>query len=102
MPSEQQVVWAEFEKLKTGQVVKGSTVMSFEAITTAIKMMESLPEVAQDRVVEHLREYLEDLQDELQWDESFKKTQPQLKAAAQRAKQEIREGLAQPMNYDKL
>ncbi|MBD2777466.1 hypothetical protein [Iningainema tapete] len=76
--------------------------MSSEAITTVIKMMESLPEVVQDKVVEHLREYLDDKLSELQWDESFKKTQQQLKAAAQRAKQEMREGLAQPMDYDKL
>ncbi len=49
--------------------------MSAEAIATLIKMMESLPEVAQDQVVEHLREYIEDLRDELQWGLSFGKTQ---------------------------
>jgi hypothetical protein len=76
--------------------------MSSTAIATVIKMMESLPETAQDQVVEHLREYLEDLQDELQWDTLFKKTQPQLIAAARRAKKEIAEGLAQPMDYDQL
>jgi len=92
----------QFEKLKTGQVAKENIVMSSEAITTVIKMMESLPKDVQDRVVEHLREYLDDLQDELQWDESFKKTQQQLIAAAQRAKREITEGNAQPMDYDQL
>jgi gamma-glutamyl:cysteine ligase YbdK (ATP-grasp superfamily) len=76
--------------------------MSSTAIATVTKMMESLPETAQDQVVEHLREYLEDLQDELQWDTLFKKTQPQLIAAARRAKKEIAEGLAQPMDYDQL
>ena len=76
--------------------------MSSTAIATVIKMMESLPETAQDQVVEHLREYLEDLQDELQWDTLFKKTQPQLIAAARQAKKEIAEGLAQPMDYDQL
>jgi len=30
----------------------------------------------------------------------FKKTQPQLVAAARRAKREIAEGLAKPMDYD--
>ena len=39
--------------------------MSSPTITTMIKMMESLPERVQDQVVEHLREYLEDLRDEL-------------------------------------
>ena len=76
--------------------------MSSTAIATVIKMMESLPETAQDQVVEHLREYLEDLQDELQWDTLFKKTQPQLIAAARHAKKEIAEGLAQPLDYDQL
>lgn len=64
--------------------------------------MESLPETAQERVVEHLREYIEDLQDELQWDSLFKKTQPQLIAAAKRAKQEIAAGNAKPLDYDQL
>ncbi len=76
--------------------------MSSTAIATVAKMMESLPEPAQGQVVEHLREYLEDLQDELQWDALFKKTQPQLVAAARRAKQEIARGLAKPMDYDQL
>jgi len=76
--------------------------MSSTAIATVTKMMESLPESAQDQVVEHLREYLEDLQDELQWDALFKGTQAQLVAAARRAKQEIAQGLAKPMDYDQL
>jgi hypothetical protein len=76
--------------------------MSFTAIATVIRMMESLPEAVQDQVVDHLREYLEDLQDELQWDTLFKQTQPQLIVAARRAKQEIAEGHAKPMDYDQL
>jgi hypothetical protein len=65
-------------------------------------MMESLPEIAQERVVEHLREYLADVQDELRWERVFKNTQPQLMAAAKRAKQEITAGQAEPMDYDRL
>jgi len=76
--------------------------MSSTAIATVIKMMESLPEPVQDQVVDHLREYLEDLQDELQWDSLFKETQQQLVAAARRAKQEIAEGHAKAMDYDQL
>jgi len=53
-------------------------------------------------VVEHLREYLADLQDELEWDSLFKRTQPQLVAVARRAKQEIAEGRARPLDYDQL
>ena len=76
--------------------------MSSTVIITMTKMLEALPESAQEQVAEHLREYLEDLQDELQWDSLFKKTQPQLMAAARRAKQEIAQGLAKPMDYDQL
>jgi len=76
--------------------------MSTTAIATVEKMMESLPEPVQVQVVEHLREYLEDLQDELQWGSLFKKTQPQLVTAAQRARQEMARGLAKPMDYDQL
>jgi len=64
--------------------------------------MESLSEDLQHKVAEHLREYLADLQDELKWDNSFKKTQEKLIASAQRARREIAEGLAKPMDYDKL
>lgn len=76
--------------------------MSSTAIATVIKMMETLPEAVQNRVVEHLQEYIADLQDEIEWDIAFRKTQPQLVAAARRARQEIAEGLAQPMDYSRL
>ncbi|GAA6618887.1 hypothetical protein [Scytonema sp. NUACC26] len=63
--------------------------MSSTAITIIVKMMESLPEDLQNQIVEHLREYIEDLTDEVQWDATFQKTQEQLVAAARKAKQEI-------------
>ena len=76
--------------------------MSSTVIVTVTKMLESLPESAQEQAAEHLREYLEDLQDDLQWDTIFKKTQPQLMAAARRTKQEIAQGLAKPIDNDQL
>ncbi|MBW4675042.1 MAG: hypothetical protein KME52_13735 [Desmonostoc geniculatum HA4340-LM1] len=76
--------------------------MSSTAIATVVKMMESLSVDAQDKVAEHLREYINDLQDEIQWNESFQRTQQKLVAAAQRAKQEIAEGKANPLDYDQL
>jgi hypothetical protein len=66
-----------------------------------IKMMESLPERVQDQVVEHLREYLEDLRDELRWDRAFQDTQTQL-MAARRAKQEKAQGQARPLDTNQL
>ncbi len=76
--------------------------MSSTAVVTVVKMMESLPEPVQDRVADHLREYIENLRDEVQWDSTFKKTQAQLIAAAQRAKQEIAAGQAKPLDPDQL
>lgn len=73
--------------------------MSLSAINTVIKMMESLPEDKQDKIVEHLREYIQDLQDEQKWNESFNKSQDKLIVAAKLAKQQIAEGKAQPMDY---
>lgn len=75
---------------------------STAAIVTVTEMLESLPEAVQEQVVEHLRGYIADLQDELKWDGLFERTQPQLAAAAHRAKQEIAQGRAQPMDYDRL
>ncbi len=76
--------------------------MSSEAIATIVKMMESLPESAQNQVVEHLRDYLAEMQDEAQWDSLFKKTQPRLIAMARQVKQDIAEGKARPLNFDDL
>ena len=76
--------------------------MSSTAIYTVIKMMESLPIEIQNLVVEHIREYVSDLQDEARWDESSRKTQDNLVAAARRAKREIAEGQASAMDYEQL
>jgi len=72
--------------------------MSSAAIATVVKMMESLPFDVQEQVTEHLREYIDHLQDEIQWNESFQRTQQNLVAAAKRAKQEIAEGQATVTN----
>lgn len=71
-------------------------------IETMIKMMEELPEPAQEQVVEHLRAYITEIQDEIKWDSLFEKTQSQLIAAAQRARQEIAQGRAKPMDDTQL
>ena len=61
--------------------------MSSRAIATLVKIMESLPETLQDKVVEHLQKYLEELRDQDQGNLSFQNTQQSLIVAAQRAKQ---------------
>lgn len=76
--------------------------MSTAAIATVVKMMSDLPEPTQEQVVDRVREYLLDLQDDLEWENLFKRTKPQLIAAARRAKQEIAAGKSSPMDYDRL
>ena len=76
--------------------------MSSTAITTITKMMETLPESAQELAVEYLRNFIAEMQDEIEWDASFKKTEKQLIAAAQRAREEIAAGQAKSMDYERL
>ena len=76
--------------------------MPSAAITTLIKMMETLPETTQGRVVEHIRNYIAEMQDEQQWDSAFQRTQTALIAAARRAKQEIAVGKSEPMDDSRL
>jgi hypothetical protein len=76
--------------------------MSSPAVTTIIKMVESLPDDLQEKVADHIRNYIAELEDEKRWDESFKRTQENLVAAARKAKQEIAAGKALPMDYEQL
>jgi hypothetical protein len=71
--------------------------MASENIATVTQMIESLPEIAQTQLIEHLREYIAGLQNELEWDNLVNKTQNNLIKAAKQAKQEIAEGKSQPI-----
>jgi hypothetical protein len=76
--------------------------MTSPAITTIVKMLESLPDDLQERIAENIREFIADLEDEKRWDASFERTQDNLVAAARQAKQEIAAGKSVPMDYEKL
>ncbi len=65
--------------------------MASAAILTMTKMMERLPEPAQDQALEYLRNYIAELRSEQKWDKLFSETQDQLVTAAKKAK-EIAEG----------
>jgi len=69
---------------------------------TAIKMLESLPEDARERVVEALRDLVEETRDEARWDELFERKRAGLVAAARKARKEIAAGKAKKMDYSKL
>lgn len=76
--------------------------MPTSAIATVVRMLEELPEATQHQIVEHLREYIEDLRDEASWEITLNKTEDRLVAAARRAKREIADGQAKPLDYDRL
>jgi glycerate-2-kinase len=76
--------------------------MSSPAINTIVKMVELLPEELQEQVVEYVRAYLAEIEEEKRWDESFKRTKNNLVAAARKAKEEIAAGISTPMDYEQL
>lgn len=69
---------------------------------TIEKMLESLPREAQDRVLDHMRDFVADLQDELKWNEAYARSENNLTAAARKAKKEIKEGKAKPFSSEML
>jgi hypothetical protein len=76
--------------------------MPSPAIATLTKIIELLPDDLQNQVVEHLREYIDQLSDEARWSKSFETTASGLVAAAKKARREIAEGKSQLMDYDQL
>ena len=76
--------------------------MSSARIATIVTMIETLPDNLQDKLVEHIREFITDLDDEARWESSFDRTRSNLVAAARKAKQEITQNKAVPMDYEQL
>ena len=65
-------------------------------------MLEALHEGLQERALEHLREYIEDIREDMQWDESFAHSQNQLVTAARKARKSIAEGKSTPLDLNML
>jgi hypothetical protein len=76
--------------------------MSSATIQTVAKMLETLPDTVQEQVANHLSEYIEELRAEMQWDESFVRTNTKLQESARKAKSQIQAGKSQPMDLNKL
>ena len=76
--------------------------MSTAVIETVVKMLETLPAPTQELAVEHLREYIEDLRDEAHWDAQFNQPSAKLSEIATKARKEIAEEKAAPLDLDKL
>lgn len=77
-------------------------IMPTATIETVTRMLESFPESVQDQALQHLREYLDEITDELRWDESFKRTADQLANAARRAREQFNEGKTEPFDIKRL
>ena len=69
---------------------------------TAIKLLERLPQEAQVQVLEALRQLVAESNDDVQWDELFRRSQNPLATAARNARAEVTAGNATPMDFDKL
>ena len=64
--------------------------------------MESLPEPVQNQVLENLRYYLEEMQNEGDWDTLVGKNQSKLIEAARKSRSQITEGLSEPLDETRL
>ncbi len=67
--------------------------MTSPALQDLVNIVEALPDNIQAQVIEHLREYIADLQDEQQWETAFARSQSALVAAARQARQENNEAI---------
>ncbi len=72
-----------------------------KATETALKLLESLPEEAQEYIVEELRQLVQEAQDEARWNDLFKRNKG-LSEAAAKAQQEIAAGKATDMDFERL
>ncbi len=76
--------------------------MESPATATLIKMMETLSETDQNQVVETVRAYIANLQDEADWDQLFIRSQAKLTEAARQARRQISENRSQPFDLNRL
>ena len=71
-------------------------------LRTINKMLESLPENRQEQVVNHLYEYITEIQDEIKWDLLFKNSESELSRIAKQVKEEIKKGNIENFDFGKL
>jgi len=76
--------------------------MASPALTTILKLIESLPEERQNQLADHLREYLAGMEDEERWDKTFLRTQDKLAHMTREAARQIAEGKSEPMDFNRL
>jgi hypothetical protein len=74
--------------------------MRSATLITITKMLESLPEDKQEQVLNHLYEYITELQDEIKWNLLFKNSQKELSKIAKQVRKARLEGKIE--DFDKL
>ncbi len=76
--------------------------MTSATTETLLKILDTLPKTLQERTLEHVREHIQDLREEQQWQESFDRTQDALTVTTQKARKEIAERKTTPIDMDSL
>lgn len=69
---------------------------------TVTKMIEALPESLQERVLEEIKSIIAEALDEAEWQTQFERSEKKMVAMARKARQALKEGKTQPMDYEKL
>ena len=72
------------------------------ASETLLRMVESLPEPVQERILAEVQDFLEDMKDQGEWDARFSSTQSGLAAAASRVREEIAKAGSSPFDHERL
>ncbi|HZQ06938.1 MAG TPA: hypothetical protein VFD70_10195 [Anaerolineae bacterium] len=68
-------------------------------LTKAIKQIEKLPSAVQDEIAEQI---LDDLKEEVAWQETLSKPQSKLDALAERALRQSEQGKTKRIGFDEL
>ena len=76
--------------------------MKCTTLNTINRMLESLPEDKQEEVLNHLYDYITELQDEIKWDLLFKSSEKEISLIAKEIKEKIKKGSIEDFNYDRL
>ena len=61
-----------------------------------------MPDDIRENIARYISEHLDDIEDEMRWDESFKRTAPKLEEFARQARKQMREGKTEEMDFSKL
>ncbi len=66
---------------------------------TILEMLHTLSDSEKKMVIEHLRNYIEEIREENRWDESYRNTAKNLEKHARKIKEKIALGNVKPMDF---